>query len=284
MKKFVPAFIAFVLAFSLVLADLTPAQAATKWGDPTVTPITGDTEFTITLLDPAKIGSYKGDSGLTIPDGFLDGEKQFGGKLLILKGVSLGSESLCYPFPTYQYGWRGFLARWDGAKWVKLATSITPGKESAPAMACTTIYGDGTYGLIVSYSDEDAPACGLELLYVRLGFSGNTTGNQESRSLQVSLPYVLVYEAVIKPNLPDGTAVTYAIQGITPAGFLSGDDLTATGVVIDQQADMSLVVFNSLIYFNPDIQEDPNFSVRISIPGCTKTYSMQEILNLSELP
>jgi hypothetical protein len=219
MKKFVPVFVAFALAFSLVLAGFSPAQAAVKWDDPVVTPLSGDTEFTVTLLDPAKIGSYKGESGLTIPDGFLDAEKQFGGKLLVLKGVSLGSEKLCFPFPTYQYGWRGFLARWDGTKWVKLTTTVTTGKEGAAAMACTTIYGDGTYGLIVSYNPDNLA-------------NSTNMGCPSDAFEYTTINYdwvngILTFYIMYNGKKPLGTDVSWNFQSFSPPGaFTSG--LTGT--------------------------------------------------------
>jgi hypothetical protein len=219
MKKFVPAFIAFALAFSLVIAGFTPAQAATKWGDPTVTPISGDTEFTITLLYPSKIGSYKGESGLTIPEGYLDGEKQFGGKLLVLKGVSYGTQTLCFPFPTYASGWRGSIASWNSTKWVIFATSFTPGKEGAATLACTTIYGDGTYGLIVNFSDEDAPAASEECL--TQGFTTSQMNwNWGAGILNIDLWYL--------GDKPLGTKVKWSVVDILPIGSIWGTGLSGS--------------------------------------------------------
>jgi hypothetical protein len=207
MKKFVPVFIAFAMVFGLLFAGYTPALAA-KWDDPVVTPLTGDTEFTVTLLDPSKVGSYKGDSGLTIPEGYLDGEEQFGGKLLGLADVGYGTQKLCFAFPAYPFGWRGFIAKWDGAKWVKLETSVTAGKESAPDMACTTIYGNGTYGLIIGYSEADAPGapCLLDMTGWNLQYDGGV------HRFYVDMSFVA-----------GGTFVTYRVIGISPAGSIELD-------------------------------------------------------------
>ncbi len=150
-------FIVALLIASLFLSAFI-IEPTIVWPDPTVAAISGDTDFVASVTDPLKLsGTYKNDVGTPVPTGFPAGEIQFGGNGLVLKDVTSGSQSLCFSFPTYRYGWRGSIYQWNGSKWVKLATTITERNEGAPALACTTVYGNGTYALLIGFYPDLAP-------------------------------------------------------------------------------------------------------------------------------
>jgi hypothetical protein len=146
------------LLFSLLLsAFVAPPKNNNKWPDPTVTVLSGDTEYTVTLLGTDKLaGAFKGASGFPVPSGFHDGDKQFGGKALTISGVSYGSERVCFALPNYAYGWRGSVYQWNSTSWTALATDIIEGKDGAATLACSTVYGNGTYALLVAFDISKA--------------------------------------------------------------------------------------------------------------------------------
>jgi hypothetical protein len=157
-KTFKFAVCIFILC-SLLTAGFFIPKPVHNWSEPTVTPLTGDTGFSITLLNPESLeGAFIGTAGFPLPTGFIEGEKQFGGQALKLSGAGAGTQKLCFSLPTYQYGWRGNIYQWDGTMWVKLGSEVTLGDDGSPTLYCSTIYGDGTYALLIGYDPALAPA------------------------------------------------------------------------------------------------------------------------------
>lgn len=157
-KSFKFAVCVFILCSFLTAGFVPPPKSPQNWADPTVTPLTGDTDFSITLLNPKSLeGAYIGSAGFPLPTGFIEGEKQFGGQALMLSGADLGSQKICFALPTYQYGWRGAIHRWDGTMWVKLGSEVMLGDDGSPTLYCSVIYGDGTYALLIGYDPALAP-------------------------------------------------------------------------------------------------------------------------------
>jgi hypothetical protein len=157
MKKIVLALLSITLVMSFLLAPAGIAQAV-DWADPVVTPLSGSSDFTTKLIDPIALqfGIAKTARGLTVPAGFPLGDKQFGGKAVIIKGLESGKASLCFSFPSYRYGWTGGIYQWNGSAWVVIPSTITEGIEGSPASVCTTITGDGTYALIIGFTQPAA--------------------------------------------------------------------------------------------------------------------------------
>jgi len=56
---------------------------------------------------------------------------------------------LSFDFPYYSYKWAGSIYKWNGLKWVKLATTITLGDEGSGPRASVSGVGNGTYALIM---------------------------------------------------------------------------------------------------------------------------------------
>ena len=160
MNKSIRTLLVSVFAISLVLMAGSSTVLAEGWANPWVTPVSGDLVFTSTAVSPVTLaGAEKADSGLIVPVGFPTGERQFGGNALVVSGFSGGTANACFSFPTYRYGWRGGVYEWTGSKWMALPTTIgnPEAKEGAPSTACATIYGSGTYALIINFNVGEAP-------------------------------------------------------------------------------------------------------------------------------
>lgn len=265
MKKWTAPIAAFLLTASLLLTNVStalaipippPVEKQDPWTDPVVTPVSGDQDFNVTYKDPAKLkGTESLESGLIVPAGFA-GEMQFGGKAVILHGLSYGSARACFPFPNYLDGWRGDVYQWMSGKWVKQSTAITLGKESTPTTACVPVTSDGTYALIIGFNQKLAkptfPLCKDHHIY---GFS--TIWDPETGRITFN-------EATIYPALPIGTKVRYEFLDLYPAGYWVGD-LKGPGTVVSINPDPGLEYMN--IYETAIIQPDAGYFMMLANPA-----------------
>jgi hypothetical protein len=262
----------FVLSVSLVLCLLlttfSSAQASVLHDDPVVTVITGGTALTTTTIALEKLpGSYLGSDGLTLPVGGNPGEKQFGGDGILVTGLTGGSASLCFPAPSPRYGWHGVVSQWDGSKWIALATTTSESEEGINAKACATIYYDGTYALIMSYSTPANQAMSrcpnIDFIYPYYDEYRSETRDGW-----------IITGGVVFPALPVGTSVTYRLLNIDPNN-LTGS-LSASGVVVDNvqvgpDEYYSEVEFpeGTAIYFPVENSWwDYTFTIRFVTTGC----------------
>ncbi len=150
MKKLALPLFSCLLVLSLLLG-LTGSATAAPGDDPTVTPLSGDTEFATEVVPIASLpGTVELAGGMLAPVGFPDGEAQFGGNGVMVAGFDSGKATACFTLSAAELnqGWGGKVAVWDGAKWVRLDTTITTPDETNDAIACATITGSGTYAFI----------------------------------------------------------------------------------------------------------------------------------------
>jgi hypothetical protein len=103
--------------------------------DPVVTPVSGDMEFTTELLPIAQFPGTTEFNQVLVPVGFQAGEAQFEGQGVIVSGMDHGKATVCFYITGTEYGWGGKVGVWNGTKWVKLATTITPIEESNKSLA-----------------------------------------------------------------------------------------------------------------------------------------------------
>ena len=185
-KVFVPLF-SMMLVLSLLLGSFATAKAAP--GDPpTVTPVSGDTDFSTEIVAiPALPGITTLSGGMLAPVGFPAGEAQFGGNGIRVTGMDSGKATACFYLSAaaINQGWGGKVGVWTGAKWLLLPTTITLPEETNNAIACATISGNGTYAFI-KYVAEPAklpaeekpqlPVCDFD---VELYTDGFTTVREE---------------------------------------------------------------------------------------------------------
>ena len=170
MKKAVLPIISFLLVLTLLLGSFGNVKAATD-DAPVVTPVSGDIVFTTTVVPIVSLPGSTAFGLMPVPVGFPAGEAQFGGDGVRVTGMDSGKATACFSIATVKInqGWSGKVAVWTGAKWAKLATTITPLDESPTSLACATILGNGTYAFIVGVGDATKlptgkPQCSVDLL------------------------------------------------------------------------------------------------------------------------
>ncbi|MPM82531.1 hypothetical protein SDC9_129592 [bioreactor metagenome] len=216
-------------------------------------------------------GTLLGSTGLTLPVNNPSGEIQFNGDGIQISGLAGGSASVCFNTLASSSGWVSAIYRWTGEKWEKLDTTQSNYAESSQANACSTVYSDGTYALLMSYTfkDVEIKKCkNIEFIYPYL--SDPIDGEEPDN-------FFYVKGGVVYPGLPLGTRVTYQLINISPKGSLTGS-LKASGVVTNNiKIDMpgkfySEVEFpkGTIVYYSPEksIWKDISFTVRFFTQGC----------------
>jgi hypothetical protein len=162
-KTLIPLF-SLVLAFSLLFSVTGTAAAlpppppppiptTPSLPDPVVTPVSGDMEFTTEFIPIAQFPGTTEFNQMLVPVGFPAGEAQYQGDGVVVSGMDSGKATACFTITGTEYGWGGKVGLWNGTKWVKLATTITPLEESPNSLACATITGNGTYVFIRFVAD-----------------------------------------------------------------------------------------------------------------------------------
>lgn len=152
MKKTAKIALALVLVFSLLAVNLGQvfASVSTNLTDPTVTPTFSGTNVVTTVLAVYHLPGIQDVSGMTYPIGFGPSEGQFSGKGVQVSGLkSWQTAKVCFDFRFSDYKWAGGVYMWNGTKWVKMTTTVTPGAEGLPTWACVSGVGNGTYALII---------------------------------------------------------------------------------------------------------------------------------------
>ena len=218
MKKSVLPLFSLLLVVTMLLSITGTASAIPltppSLPEPVVTPVSGDMQFTAEVVQIVSLpGVIQLDSQMLAPVGFPAGEAQFGGNGIVVTDMDSGKATACFSIATVKIaqGWGGKVALWNGTKWVKLATTITPLDESPISLACATITGNGTYAFLAGIADPSLlPAvntCSVDTSIWGLDTWGNSDG-----------PYFFVS----MDNLPDGTPATLTFISANPSSNYSG--------------------------------------------------------------
>lgn len=227
MKRINLIVIAALVASLFLSAYVIPLKSKPDWPAPVVTTLNGDAEYTVTIVNPAQLaGATVGGQGYPLPVGFPSGEKKFGGDAVIISGVSGGSQSVCFAFPTYTAGWRGSIYQWAGSAWQALSTTFSEGSDGTPELACTTVYGNGTYALLIYFSAADAPVsasaintstddCIMDLRRIGLSFD-----SPDRTAIQARVGFI---------GMADGVKYTWVIIEAEPAGVFGALPISGTG-------------------------------------------------------
>lgn len=115
---------------------------------PTATSLSGDANYSVQIVEQAKLPGVSSYHNLLFPSGFPLGEKQFEGAGLSLSALDYGSVSICFPLTAIRQGWGGKVGYWNGTTWDLLTTTITPAQESSLSWACATSRSNGQYAFI----------------------------------------------------------------------------------------------------------------------------------------
>jgi hypothetical protein len=162
-KGLLPGF-TLLLVFGMLFASFGSVNAAAG-DDPVVTPVSGDMEFTTTVVPIAWLpGVAELAGGMLVPVGFPEGEAQFGSNGVKVTDFGSGKATACFSITGVEYGWGGKVGMWDGSKWVLLPTIITSYEESLVSSACANITSNGTFTFIRWVADPS-------LLPVKILFS-----------------------------------------------------------------------------------------------------------------
>ena len=160
MKKFTRMSIALLLvgcvAFLSVSNVFAASDTSVEWADPTATANKTSTTFSTSVLNMAELpGIVDDDATMIVPTGF-NGQKQIGGNGIEVSGLATSADTVevCFAFPTYTEGWSGLIYKWDGSAWTAVETTVVaPTGENSLYHVCTPKAGNGTYALLVNYSD-----------------------------------------------------------------------------------------------------------------------------------
>ena len=136
------------VTFSSVFAGLiAPAGLA----DPVVKESFTGEKFTSLVLAPQYLPGTFEQGGLLYPKGFGPSQGQFSGSGLKISDLKAGETvTISFDFKFYNYMWKGSIYKWDGARWVKLATRVgLPKADETMTWATATGVGNGTYALII---------------------------------------------------------------------------------------------------------------------------------------
>lgn len=238
MKKLVPFVIVLTLMSSFLMAFRLPS--ANTPADPTVKAISGDMDFTATVVLPSSLdGAVASGESKVYPFGYTDGSMQFVGKAVVISGVSGGSESVCFSFDDYNYGWRGSVYEWTGSTWQSISTTLIEGEDGTATRACATVFGNGTYALLAYYSVADAPTksgtitvpgCTMDVTLEGYGYDGPDGGTIR---LLVAFPGIengVTYDWEVTSAYPEDTMTSLPASGsyFVTFGDVVTDDLPYT--------------------------------------------------------
>lgn len=270
MKKTLIVLLALFLLLGVIHFSSGTGTVQASANGPTVTSIQGDSEFSVVVKEPAALTSGTAESnGLVVPAGFPLGEKQFSGSVVIVSGLSYGSARISFVFSGYGYGWTGSIYQWLNGKWTPLSTTITPGAEGAPAHASAAITSDGTYALLIGYTDP------VSRMKPCTDYTVDGTAISENQVLR----NIIFMGMALRPGLPVGTRLTYQVVNVSPArslfGTLSGELIAS--FLINEGTPGEVVILNadpgnSWTYSADNVPT--SFTIRVFIDNCyvDKTY------------
>lgn len=280
MKKFVLPFFSLLLVLTLALSSFSSVTAAAG-GDPWVTPVSGDMEFTVTVVPIASLpGVVELPSQMLAPAGFPEGETQFGGNGVRVTDFASGKATACFSLSAQEVakGWGGKVGKWDGAKWVLLPTTIAAvAEEASTTSACAGITGNGTYAFIKYIADASLlpvgpPACGI--------MTAAYPAMYEFNDFDGWMLWGVVFH---NSFIPMGTTISYQLVNIVPSGFFTSGQ-SGSGTVIDyMQIDVDqyifLVEFDPVVIFEYDHYDNlESFTLRVFLPQCYTDFQYPDDL------
>ena len=274
MKKSILSVFGGLLVLTLLLGSFGSVKAATS-DAPVVIPVSGDMVFTTSVVPIVALPGTTNFGTLPVPVGFPAGEAQYGGDGVRVTGMDSGKATACFYLATIKVnqGWSGKVAVWNGTKWVKLATTITPFDESPTSLACATITGNGTYAFIMGFADNIP-----------------TSAYKKCGELSMAAPYSYDFYTdhgwmdqggtLTDYYLPVGTPVSYEIILQNPVGFFHSGTfgsgiVTGPFVPDDDTIIIPAGMYASIITFDPRIEFTYDyfanlhqFTFRVYLPNC----------------
>ena len=284
MKKLVLPFFSLLLVLSLALSSFSSVTAA-GGGDPWVTPVSGDMEFTATVVPIASLpGVIELASQKLAPVGFPAGEAQFGGNGVRVTDFDAGKATVCFSLRAIEVkqGWGGKVAMWNGTTWVPLSTTIAPAAEEASTTsACAGITGNGTYAFIKYIADaallppKGLPACGV--MSAAFPLPGHFDFEETEGWMQYG---IVIHDSLI----PVGTRISYQLVNVVPSGFFtsgqSGSGIVSASGEIEEGIFGALVLFDPRVIFEYDDYKNlDSFTLRVFLPQCYTDFQFPDDLD-----
>ncbi len=209
MRKLVIPLLCCLLVLTSLLSSYSTVSA-TDLDNPVITPVSGDMEFSTTIVSTSSLpGITELPGGMLVPVGFPSGEAQFQGNGIRISEFETGKATVCFSITGTEVGWGGKVGLWDGEKWIMVPTTITSYEENLVSSACATITSGGTYAFIRWVAHPELlPGCEYDTSKWRLG----TWPDNDSLRFWI--------EGM--ENVAYGTMVYYRVLGMDPAGGLTG--------------------------------------------------------------
>jgi len=202
-------------------------------------------DFTTEFIPIAQFPGTTEFNQMLVPVGFPSGEAQYEGDGVVVSGMDNGKATACFYITGTQYGWGGKVGLWDGTKWVKLATTITPLEESNKSLACATITGNGTYVFIRYVVDPSLlpvkGICGYDITYAW------GTASDADNADRWQKGYINHFEIYSNTDLT-GKTVTVSLLRSDPAGGYVWYG-TATGVLIHSYSTYYYFSVSPTVYY-----------------------------------
>jgi hypothetical protein len=144
---------------SIVSAGFRPPDTVPPVPDPYALPAVENSGMVSSIVSvPSLPGIVVLDSGKYLPQGFKQGDAQFGGSGLEVSGLGKRETAeVCFPFRSYNYQWKGVVSQWNGDKWVALTTFFPTDADGVSSWACANGAGNGTFALITWYFGPPEP-------------------------------------------------------------------------------------------------------------------------------
>jgi hypothetical protein len=195
------------------IAQASPGISETTL--PTVTPLTGDTSFSITIIRQTDLPGMESYKEMFVPKG-TGGSLQVMGSGVQVSGVSYGEQQVCFPLGKDNFGWIGAVYRWSGDDWIELDTQLVKSQEGPKVLSCATIHGNGIYALFAWYeasedlhrvptAEHTADVCPLISWHMDYGLATREDGYHITAFILSTDPATVV---------PYGTAISFEITDI----------------------------------------------------------------------
>lgn len=155
MRKSLKVFVASLMVLGLLFVTFGSVFAlpapTTALAEPVAVESFAGEKFTAVVVTPPNLPGTMDEGGMIMPVGMGSGEGQFSGNGLKVSGLKDGETvSVKFDFKYYNHMWKGSIYKWDGTRWVKLATTVVPpAADESITWATASGVGNGKYVLII---------------------------------------------------------------------------------------------------------------------------------------
>jgi hypothetical protein len=272
MKKLLLPFFSCLLVVTLALSSFSSVTAA-GGGDPWVTPVSGDMDFTATVVPIDRLpGVVELASQMLAPVGFPEGEAQFGGNGVRVTDFASGKATACFSISAQEVanGWGGKVGMWDGAKWVLLPTAIAPvAEEASTTSACAGITGNGTYAFIKWIADAGKLPTMKECDFdIYMDLTGYYTIFEDDY-LQGWITGIMLWSEADLAGAP----VSFRQLSAVPEGWFVIEG-TGYGTLSAMGPGAYITVFNDFLWFTEQYGQAESLTFYLTIGNCYKVVDI----------